>query len=304
MRGRLRTPIPIGRSIVAWGVAAWTAAVAAPALDADLQAGGRADPAGAAFAAGGSLDARAASGPFAARLSASADLFIGPGAPFGGDAAVDAGGSFAADGVVGGAYCFAGTTDAGGPRVARAGVRLPVSFNGLEASFSFEPEASFLFLGDESFSLGGRASASFLAGDFVLSPAGRISFEFFRDGSRAAELLPSLGAEWYPGVPVSADFRAGWTVRWDSAGSRSDSVPLGLSFFAVPVPFVACGLSCGLSLGAAGAESWEAEAAVELSPARASGPSPFFPAAFRTNWTAADGYSWSAVLAAGLRLGP
>lgn len=77
--------------------------------------------------------------------------------------------------------------------------------------------------------------ASFVAGEFLLRPRFDASASFADLGTTTWTFLPGLGLSWYPGLPVSAAFAAGWS-RAMAGGATADSLVAEASLYAAAGP--------------------------------------------------------------------
>ena len=77
--------------------------------------------------------------------------------------------------------------------------------------------------------------ASFVAGEFLIKPRVDASASFADLGTTTLTFLPGLGLSWYPGIPLSASFAAGWS-RALSGSSNLDSLVAEASLYAAAGP--------------------------------------------------------------------
>ena len=116
-----------------------------------------------------------------------------------------------------------------------AGLRGRVAVQALELSASLSPRLGFDSSAQGGLELGLLGECSFLAADLVLKPRLDLSAFDFRDGSRAFRAMPGLALSWYPLVPLSISFEAGYRREWTAEGAATSGIPLSLSLFASPL---------------------------------------------------------------------
>ena len=116
-----------------------------------------------------------------------------------------------------------------------AGLRGRVAVQALEFSASLSPRLGFDSSAEGGLELGLLGECSFLAADLVLKPRLDLSAFDFRDGSRALRAMPGLALSWYPLVPLSISFEAGYRREWTAEGAASSGIPMSLSLFASPL---------------------------------------------------------------------
>jgi len=103
--------------------------------------------------------------------------------------------------------------------------------------------------------------ASFVAGEFLLKPRFDASASFADQGTTTWTFLAGLGLSWYPGLPISAAFAAGWS-RAMAGSSATDSLVGAASLYAAVGP-VYGSLDGSATIGAGGVTA--ASAALGLS---------------------------------------
>jgi hypothetical protein len=103
--------------------------------------------------------------------------------------------------------------------------------------------------------------ASFVAGEFLLKPRFDASASFADLGTTTWTFLPGLGLSWYPGLPISASFAAGWS-RAMAGNSEADSLVAEASLYAAAGPLYGS-LDGSATIGTGGVA--EASAAFGLS---------------------------------------
>lgn len=116
-----------------------------------------------------------------------------------------------------------------------AGLRGRVAVQVLEFSASLSPRLGFDSSADGGLELGLLGECSFLAADLVLKPRLDLAAFDFRDGSRALRAVPGLALSWYPLIPLSISFEAGYWLQWTAEGEATSGIPVSLSLFASPL---------------------------------------------------------------------
>ncbi|HCM25618.1 MAG TPA: hypothetical protein DIC34_03560 [Treponema sp.] len=254
-----------------------------------------------AATAGGSLEASRISGAIAYRGDAVTEIAFDQYGIREYSASLGAGFSAAKSFFVAGLSFDGEASEIEGLRSLSAGIAAPFSWNGFDASLSFVPDASFEFLDDPSATFAAEAAVSLLAADFVLKPGIAVSVETFDAGGRTVETRPSLGAVWYPGLPLSADLSVWWRRVEDEAGAVSDEYPASLSVTAVPFAWLSASLQGDALMDGSVLLSYGIAAAFEFSRESPDAWSLSFPFAFSLGWSADGNGVYSTSLSAGMR---
>jgi len=164
--------------------------------------------------------------------------------------------------VEGGGYSYA---DGSG---LTAGAGLTLTVNGISASGKFAPRVLYdsgaSGYAEAGFVIGG----SILSGTVVFKPEADIALIAYGDGSTVFSIIPNIGLSWYPGMPFSASFGAGFERSWPSEGGAVDAIPAKAALYGVIGGSAVWRLNASMKLSLADlsviAASAKAEAALSI----------------------------------------